>query len=47
MVLPDVNDYKEMDCAGASAFSLAGYDLKVSSARIQHGLAEKKPPINR
>lgn len=47
MVLPDVNDYKEMDCAGASAFSRRDTNLKVSKARKQHGLVGKKKPINR
>ena len=35
MVLPDVNDYKEMDCAGASALSRGirtDMKLKVSKA---------------
>ena len=47
MVLPDVNDYKEMDCARASAFRRRDTNLKVSKAQRQHGLVGKSNQSNK
>ena len=47
MVLPDVNNYKEMDCARASAFRRRDTNLKVSKAQRQHGLVGKSNQSNK